>query len=30
MAPEILNKGGHSFPVDWWALGTLAYEMVIG
>ncbi|CDW72781.1 protein kinase domain containing protein [Stylonychia lemnae] len=30
MAPEILSKGGHSFPVDWWALGTLAYEMVIG
>ena len=30
MAPEILSKGGHSFPVDWWALGTLTYEMVFG
>lgn len=30
MAPEILNKGGYSFQVDWWALGTLTYEMVFG
>eukprot|EP00347_Sterkiella_histriomuscorum_P005842 403355062 len=30
MAPEILTKAGHSFPVDWWALGTLTYEMVFG
>lgn len=30
MAPEILGKGGHSFPVDWWALGTIAFEMLYG
>ncbi len=30
MAPEILSKEGHSYPVDWWALGTLIYEMLIG
>ena len=30
MAPEILTKKGYSFQVDWWALGTLAYEMVVG
>ena len=21
---------GHSFPVDWWALGILTYEMIVG
>ena len=30
LAPEIIDEVGHSFPVDWWALGILAYEMVIG
>ena len=30
MAPEILNEKGHSFPVDWWALGILTYEMIVG
>ena len=30
MAPEILTEKGHSFPVDWWALGILTYEMIVG
>ena len=30
MAPEILIEKGHSFPVDWWALGILCYEMIVG
>ena len=30
MAPEILDKSGHTFPIDWWALGTMIYEMIIG
>ena len=30
LAPEILNETGHSFPVDWWALGVLTYEMIVG
>jgi serine/threonine protein kinase len=31
MAPEMLStEEGHSFPVDWWALGTLSYEMLVG
>ena len=30
MAPEILQEAGHSFPVDWWALGVLTYEMIVG
>ena len=30
MAPEILKDQGHSFQVDWWALGILTYEMIVG
>ena len=30
LAPEIILQTGHSFPVDWWALGVLVYEMVAG
>ncbi len=30
MAPEILEEKGHAFPVDWWALGVLTYEMIVG
>ena len=30
MAPEILNGTGHAFPVDWWSLGILTYEMIVG
>lgn len=30
LAPEVLNEVGHSFPVDWWALGVLTYEMIVG
>ena len=30
LAPEILNESGHSFAVDWWALGILTYEMIVG
>jgi serum/glucocorticoid-regulated kinase 2 len=30
MAPETIDKSGHSFPVDWWALGIVAYEMLVG
>jgi len=30
MAPDILSQGGYSFPVDWWALGTIAFEMLVG
>jgi len=32
-APEITTgKAGtsHSFPVDWWALGCVLYEMISG
>lgn len=30
LAPEILAETGHSFGVDWWTLGILCYEMVVG
>ena len=30
LAPEILEERGHAFPVDWWALGILTYEMIVG
>eukprot|EP01133_Synstelium_polycarpum_P019096 gene19096-22869_t len=30
MAPETINGTGYGKSVDWWALGTLFYEMVIG
>jgi serine/threonine protein kinase len=30
LAPEILEENGHAFPVDWWALGILTYEMIVG
>ena len=29
-APEMLTGTGHSYPVDWWAMGILVYEMVVG
>ena len=30
VAPEVLTGWGYSFPVDWWSLGILTYEMVVG
>jgi serine/threonine protein kinase len=30
VAPEILLGKSHSFPVDWWSLGVLTYELVTG
>lgn len=30
LAPEILLQKGHSKPVDWWCLGILIYEMIVG
>lgn len=30
LAPEILLKQGHGKAVDWWSLGCLIYEMLVG
>mmetsp|Transcript_23184 Transcript_23184/g.17610 ORF Transcript_23184/g.17610 Transcript_23184/m.17610 type:complete len:191 (+) Transcript_23184:999-1571(+) len=30
LAPEMLIGNGHNYMVDWWALGILCYEMLVG
>ncbi|KOB78712.1 Ribosomal protein S6 kinase, partial [Operophtera brumata] len=30
MAPEILTRSGHGKAVDWWSLGALMFDMLIG
>lgn len=29
-APEVLKGRGHSFAVDWWGLGVMTYELMVG
>ncbi len=30
LSPEMIVGSGHDFTTDWWALGILIYEMIIG
>jgi hypothetical protein len=30
LAPEIISNKGHGLGVDWWAIGILIYEMLVG
>lgn len=30
LAPEMINKKGHGFAIDWYSLGLLTYELLDG
>ncbi|KAJ1527862.1 hypothetical protein ONE63_007802 [Megalurothrips usitatus] len=30
MAPEVVNRKGHSFAADWWSFGVVMFEMLTG
>lgn len=30
LAPEIIQSKGHHHAVDWWSIGILVYEMIVG
>jgi serine/threonine protein kinase len=30
LSPEMINGSGHDLTIDWWTLGVLIYEMLVG
>lgn len=30
LAPEIIQKNQYDYAVDWWALGILIFELLVG
>lgn len=30
LSPEMITGEGHNYSVDWWTLGILLYEMLVG
>ena len=30
IAPEMISGTGHDYTLDWWTLGILIYEMIVG
>ena len=30
VSPEMIEGTGHDHTLDWWALGTIIYEMLVG
>ena len=30
LSPEIINKAGHNKMVDWYSLGVIIYELLVG
>ena len=30
LAPEVIQSLGHGKPVDWWSVGILTFEMLVG
>jgi serine/threonine protein kinase len=30
VAPEVQGKGGYTETVDWWAVGVILFEMLVG